>query len=122
MLRSRIGWLKAGDRNTDYFHNYASVRRAKNRINKLRDESGVWRDNIPDLNPFISGYFAGLFSIEVDEPDPEVINKVIPKVDDHMNGILMQEYTAEEVKKALFSIGDMKAPGPDSLHAVFFKK
>ena len=30
--------------------------------------------------------------------------------------------SAEEVKKSLFSIGDMKAPGTDGLHDVFFKK
>ena len=29
---------------------------------------------------------------------------------------------AEEVKRALFSIGDLKAPGTDGLHAIFFKK
>jgi hypothetical protein len=26
------------------------------------------------------------------------------------------------VKKALFSIGDLKAPGPDGLHAIFFTR
>jgi uncharacterized secreted protein with C-terminal beta-propeller domain len=39
-----------------------------------------------------------------------------------MNNILCVEYTREEVKKALFDIGDLKAPGPDGLHAIFFKK
>jgi hypothetical protein len=31
-------------------------------------------------------------------------------------------FTAEEVKKDLFSIGDLKAPGPDGLHVVFYKR
>ena len=69
-LRSRVGWLRVGDRNTDFFHNYASSRRSKNRIKKLPDESGVWREDTTKLNPFISDYFAGLFSREIDEPDP----------------------------------------------------
>jgi hypothetical protein len=30
-------------------------------------------------------------------------------------------FTAEEVNKALFNIGDLKAPGPDGLHAIFYK-
>ena len=29
--------------------------------------------------------------------------------------------TEEEVKRAQFSIGDLKAPGPDGLHANFYK-
>lgn len=73
----------------DYFHNYASVRRTKNRIKKLRDEFGVWREDISELNPFISGYFAELFSTEIDELDSEVINKVVPKVADYMNVALV---------------------------------
>ena len=34
----------------------------------------------------------------------------------------MDPYTEEEVTKALFSIGDLKAPRPDGLHAIFYKK
>lgn len=40
--RSCIRWLCYGDRNTNYFQNRASVRRKKNRIDKLQDESGIW--------------------------------------------------------------------------------
>jgi hypothetical protein len=39
-----------------------------------------------------------------------------------MNESLLKPYTTEEVKEALFSIGDYKAPGTDGLHAIFFKK
>ena len=35
---------------------------------------------------------------------------------------MLAPYTAEEVKKALFSICDLKAPGPDGLHAIFYKR
>jgi hypothetical protein len=38
-----------------------------------------------------------------------------------MNEKLMAPFSAEDVKKAAFSIGDYKAPGPDGLHAVFYK-
>jgi hypothetical protein len=39
-----------------------------------------------------------------------------------MNEKLLAPFSAEDVKKAAFSIGDFKAPGPDGLHAVFYKK
>ena len=120
--RSRLNWLQAGEKNTAYFHNFASERRRKNRINKLRNDSGSWVEGIGNLNPLVSDYFAGLFSTEIDDPDPDVLNKVVPKVSELMNEQLLHPYSAEEVKKALFSIGDMKAPGVDGLHAVFFKK
>jgi hypothetical protein len=39
-----------------------------------------------------------------------------------MNRDLLADFTEEEVKKALFSIGDLKALGPDGLHGVFYKR
>jgi hypothetical protein len=39
-----------------------------------------------------------------------------------MNDVLLAPFSAEEVKKALFDIGDLKAPGPDGLHAIFYKR
>lgn len=39
-----------------------------------------------------------------------------------MNRSLLSPFQAEEVRKVLFSIGDLKAPGPDGLHAVFYKR
>jgi hypothetical protein len=38
--RSRVNWLKYGDRNRNYFHNAASMRSKKNRIKKLINDNG----------------------------------------------------------------------------------
>jgi hypothetical protein len=39
-----------------------------------------------------------------------------------MNELLCKEFTGEEVVEALESIGDLKAPGPDGMHSIFYKK
>lgn len=39
-----------------------------------------------------------------------------------MNNSLMAPYTADEVKKAMFSIGYFKAPRMYGLHAIFYKR
>lgn len=67
-------------------------------------------------------YFATLFQSEVDAPDPGVLGDVHRKVTEDMNRELLLPFSYEEVKKALFSIGDFKAPGPDGMHAVSYKK
>jgi hypothetical protein len=41
LQRSRIEWLREGDRNTRFFHNKAVWRAKKNRIKSLKDEDGV---------------------------------------------------------------------------------
>jgi hypothetical protein len=38
--RSRANWLQFGDRNTSFFHNFASAHRKKNRITKLKNDDG----------------------------------------------------------------------------------
>jgi hypothetical protein len=120
--RSRINWLQHGDKNTSYFHNFANARKQKNKIKKLKNSDGAWIQGTAYLNPMISDYFSGLFATEVYDTDPEVLNKVVPRVTRVMNDRLRRPFEAAEVKKALFSIGDMKAPGTDGLHAIFFKK
>jgi hypothetical protein len=54
--------------------------------------------------------------------DPILLEKIIPKVTPLMNDNLLAPFSAEDVKKATFSIGDLKAPGPDGLHAIFYKR
>jgi hypothetical protein len=39
-----------------------------------------------------------------------------------MNDLLTADFTEEEINIALNSIGDLKAPGPDGMPAIFFKK
>jgi hypothetical protein len=122
MQRSRANWLRQGDRNTSFFHNYASVRKKKNFIKKLKGDGDQWVEGTESLKPLIFQYFSNLFSFEVNVVDPEVLEKIQPRVSQAMNEKLLAPFSPEEVKKGAFSIGDFKAPGPDGLHAVFYKR
>ena len=122
MQMSRISWLKNGDRNTGFFQAYASARRKRNFIKKLKDSDGNWMEGTTKLNPHIQSYFSNLFTSEVQYIDPSILYKVNSKVTARMNNMLLAPYTPDDVCKAVFSIGDLKAPEPDGLHAVFFKK
>ena len=59
----------------------------------------------------VQDYFENLFTSEVGDLDPP-----------DMNAGLMAQFSYEEVKKALFQIGDLKAPRSDGMHAVFYKR
>ena len=120
--RGNVRWLCRGDRNSQYFHNFASARKRRNLIKKLKDNNNGWVEGNDNLNPLISNYFSGLFSSDVTDYDQGLLNTVKPKVTTQMSTELMEPYTREEVRKALFQIGGMKAPGPDGLHAIFFKR
>jgi hypothetical protein len=89
--RSRVDWLKYGDHNTNYFHNAASTRRKKNRIMKLIDDNGNHIEGTTYLNPLVSDYFVGLFTTEVDESDPVLLSRMIPKVTEQINNGLVAD-------------------------------
>jgi hypothetical protein len=106
--RSRANWMKSGDRNTTFFHNFAMARKKRNLIKRLKNEGGNWIEDEEGLAAHINNYFGNLFSREVAEPSMDVINKVTPRVSAEMNMILNAPYTREEVKISMFNIGILK--------------
>jgi hypothetical protein len=74
------------------------------------------------LKPLVFQYFPKLFLSEVQDTDPAFLEKITPKVTNLMNERLISPFSAEDIKKAIFSMGDFKAPGPNGVHVVFYKK
>lgn len=52
----------------------------------------------------------------------QLLDAVLTSITLEMNDLLLGEFTPEEVKAALDAIGDLKAPGPDGMPPIFFKK
>jgi hypothetical protein len=69
-LRSRAIWLKSGDKNTKFFHSYASFRRNKNHIWEIRDESGDLHSGQVAIKKEVVNYFKFFY----EESDHVVIN------------------------------------------------
>jgi hypothetical protein len=97
LQRARANWLTQGDRNTKFFHQFASARRKRNMIKKLKGDDDQWVEGTALLKPMILDYFSSLFTSEVDEVDPAVIEKVQTKVTTQMNESLLAPFTPEEV-------------------------
>jgi hypothetical protein len=71
---------------------------------------------------FITNYFYNIFRSNGAADTQQLTQAVECKVTNEMNDALIQEYNADEVKNALDSIGDMKAPGPDGMPSIFYKR
>jgi hypothetical protein len=120
--RAHANWLANGDRNSAFFHAYASERKKTNRIKKLRREGGGVVESEEDLGAYISNFYKSLFLSSAGPTNDDLLRHIPQVVSDEMNVNLNRPYTGEEIKEALESIGDLKAPGPDGMPAVFFKK
>ena len=60
--RSRISWLKHGDKNTKFFHSKATQRRKKNHISGIQNSQGQWVEDLEEVVVVVSAHFDNLFS------------------------------------------------------------
>lgn len=111
-----------GDRNTTFFHASCTERRRKNRIGSLKTESGGWVENEVEKRSFITNHFSQFFRSSGNQNTQRLLDCVDNKVTSEMNSGLLQEFPREEVYAALKSIGNLKAPGPDGMPAIFYKE
>jgi hypothetical protein len=120
--RSRVSWLKEGDRNTRFFQAKARARGRTNRIRALRREDGTEVTDQEELEQMASTFYQNLFQAQ-DNLDPALVCNHIPrKVTDQMNVLLDNPFTQEEVEAALFKMNPSKAPGIDGFNAGFFQR
>jgi hypothetical protein len=119
--RAHVNWMKEGDRKKK-FHSAASERKGLNRIKKLKKDDGSVVEGEEEKKEVVTNYFINLFSSNAGSRVGELLSQLDSRVTPEMNELLCKEFKAQEVKDALESIGDLKAPGTDRMPSIFYKK
>ncbi|GJW07139.1 hypothetical protein Tco_1569562 [Tanacetum coccineum] len=119
--KAKIEWLDVGDSNSAYFHKSLKIRNQRSCIEVIlnADNVEISGPNVP--NVFVQHYekFLGT-DMACDELNCDgLFHK---QVSEQSCSIMVRPITDLEIKTAMFSIGDDKAPGPDGYTSAFFKR
>ncbi|KAL4291617.1 hypothetical protein GQ457_14G019080 [Hibiscus cannabinus] len=120
--RARANWLRNGDRNTSFFHRFASHRRKRNRVDRLVDDTGNSFETNDRIMQAATDYFKVLFESNGCNPPGRILEGIQPCIDPSLNGDLDKSFSNEEVLTALKSMCPLKASGEDGLGAVFYQR
>ncbi|GJV85890.1 putative RNA-directed DNA polymerase [Tanacetum coccineum] len=119
--KAKIEWLDVGDSNSAYFHKTVKSSQQRSRIDVITngDNVVVTGNNVPDV--FVAHYesFLGTHMACADLDTTGLFNKHVSEMS---NSNMVRLVTNEEIKRAMFDIGDTKSPSPDGYTSAFFKK
>ena len=88
--KSRVLWLREGDRNSKFFHALVKQRRARNRITQLLDENGNVVEDEEGLVAIATSYFRQIF----ESSNPEDIADALTEVSTTITGDVNDKLTA----------------------------
>jgi len=122
--KSRIQWLKEGEKNTRFFHRSALDYRSANRILEMRNREWEPVKNHNDTSALLREHFQAIAQepqSNREEAIKELLKAVPKSINSDQNWALCREITMEEVEEAVRSMPNDKSPRPDGFTINFYK-
>ena len=122
--KSRVQWIKEGERNTKFFHKSTVDHRSHNMISKLKDALGKQLSTHKEIESALVQHFQSIAEEPLIDRSQFIKNftKYIPKLvtrEDNYN--LNRPVTEEEVNEVIKEMQNGKALGLDGFNVDFFK-
>lgn len=102
--KTRVNWVREGDRNTHYFHAVTAERRKRNRIESIKAGDGTECYTKKEIAGEITRYFECLFTTDHPRDCENKLEGILKAITEAMNRNLTQMVKNQGIKKALFSM------------------
>ena len=117
--KSRVTWLKEGDKNTKYFHSVANSHRRNNSIRQISID-GKLSSNQADIKAHICSFYRNLYTEEFYcRPMLDGLNFNVIQGEDA--SWLERPFEEDEVTLVVRNMNGDKSPGPDGFPMSFFQ-
>ncbi|KAF5791018.1 putative RNA-directed DNA polymerase [Helianthus annuus] len=117
--KARVKWALEGDENSSFFHGIINANTANNKINGIVVD-GEWVNTPTVVKEKAFEFFANKF-VEPMSARPNISCSNLAQLSDQEAGSLVQEFTLEEIKTAIWDCDGDRAPGPDGFNFKFLK-
>lgn len=111
--KSRIRWLKEGEKNTNFFHKSIIQRRMHNNIAFINNKQGEKLEKHEEIEKEFQAYFQEILRERTESRDQAIqkITQLIPKIitEDH-NNQLLQPISMKEVEDAMAQLKEVRHP------------
>nr|GFB81956.1 hypothetical protein [Tanacetum cinerariifolium] len=118
---AKIEWLEVGDSNSAFFHKSVKSRNQRIRIESIRDAADCEVTGPLVVDCFVNHYHQFL-GTDMECDDLNIEGLFLNRISTDISFNMVRNVTNEEIKAAMFDIGDDRAPGPDGFTSAFFKK
>ncbi|XP_074277345.1 uncharacterized protein LOC141600981 [Silene latifolia] len=123
LTKSKATWVNKGDNNTNYFHSILKNRNVKTKVFRIIDIDGHTHTDGDKIQHAFLSYYHQLSGTSSTTFPVSASVVQLGKVCNHEHwDTLLQPVSKSEVKNAIFSIPNHKAPGPDGFLSAFFKE
>lgn len=120
--QSKEEWIRSGDRNTQYYHAAATIRKAHKKTFKLKNVEGMGTSEDRDSKCIVYDHFYNQFADHNQITDPSNFISNFPTLNTEIWNQINSDFKPEEIKRALFDMDPFKAPGPDGFPAGFYQQ
>jgi hypothetical protein len=121
--KSRATWIKCGDKNTKYFHNFASHRHNKKHLWEIKDDEGKVHLGQEDIKREAKRHFSSFYKASDQNSivDQVELVRMYPRLvtEEDINTIEIV-VTKEEVLDVLKGMAKEKSLGPDGWTVEFY--
>ncbi|KAJ9541973.1 hypothetical protein OSB04_028479 [Centaurea solstitialis] len=119
--RAKVQWLSDGDSNTRYFHRVIQERRHVNYLHTVSNGDGIYVSDEAIPKAFLD-HFIAIIGSRDPLVRPEVSDLLFPnRLSVRDANHMIRPILDDDIRGAMFSIGNDKAPGSDGFSSKFFK-